>query len=245
MGRRKGGISKESMMKFGTPIGAGPNWAMVRPGFAVVGEPSGLRRVGRSIFWRSPWAICLAPWPFFACLPNRPLPLPPVFLPVLPPPLLPVPLLPVPVLPPPEPLPLPEEPPPLEPLPVMPPTMPPAPPDPPDPLEPPEPSLEVGALYSEVPRGPLQPGSAMSTRPSPSSSARFEHAGRGALRVTSPCRLPPLMSTVPEVAVPAAIIARAAPRAIVTRSLLVIGWTSCLRTLWVCRSPPPRTRRHG
>src|SRR3954470_1940764 len=144
MGRRNGGISNESMTKLGTPIGAGPNWATVRPGLALDGEPSGLRRVGCSIFWRSPWATCLAPWPFFACLPKRPGVLAPlVFLVawpeepllVLPPPLLPV-LGVVVVVPPPPP-------PPLGVLVVVP---------------PPEP-LDAGALYSSVSRGPAQPGS--------------------------------------------------------------------------------------
>src|SRR3954453_12769034 len=90
MGRRKGGISKESMTKLGTPIGAGPNVATVRLGLLLEGEPSGLRRLGCSIFSRSPLATSLAPWPFLACLPNRPGVLPPevVLLPALPPELL-------------------------------------------------------------------------------------------------------------------------------------------------------------
>ena len=52
--------------------------------------------------------------------------------------------------------------------------------------------------------------------------------------------------TVTEVAVPAAIIGRAAPRAMVTRSFLVIWLAVPAReTRWVCRSRPPRTRRHA
>src|SRR4249920_210681 len=90
------------MTKLGTPIGAGPNCATVRPGLVLAGEPSGLRRVGCSIFCFSAVATCLAPWPFLACLPKRPglLPAVVVFLPALPPP-------PVVVVLPPEPPPLP------------------------------------------------------------------------------------------------------------------------------------------
>src|SRR5215207_2804878 len=74
MGSRKGGISNESMMKLGTPIGAEPNWAMVRAGLASVGVPSGLRTGGCSIFWRWPLITSLA-LPFFgAFLPNSPEP---------------------------------------------------------------------------------------------------------------------------------------------------------------------------
>ncbi len=62
------------MTKLGTPIGAAPNWAMVRPGLALVGEPSGLRTGGCSIFSRwaliTPFALpCLGPF-----LPKRPPP---------------------------------------------------------------------------------------------------------------------------------------------------------------------------
>src|SRR4029077_18190546 len=92
MGRRNGGILKESVIELGTPIGAGPNVATVRPGLVGAGEPSGLRRVGCSIFCFSPLAICFAPWPFLFCLPNSPGVLPPaVLLPALPPPPLLVP----------------------------------------------------------------------------------------------------------------------------------------------------------
>jgi hypothetical protein len=102
---------------------------------------------------------------------------------------------------------------------------------PPEAVSPPE----VGALYSESSSGLLQPGSDRSTSPSPSSSERFEHGGR-----TLPP--PPLVVVAPlvvvvlgtstctsadvvvreGVALPAAIIARAPPRAMVTRSFLVI-----------------------
>src|SRR5882757_6163168 len=152
MGRRKGGISKESMTKLGTPIGAGPNVATVKPGLVLAGEPSGLRRLGCSIFAFSPLATSLAPAPFLACLPNRPgvFAPPAVFLPALPLVLL------------------------LEPLPAVVVVL----PDPPEVVVPPPEPPEVGALYSEVSRGPLQPGSARSTRPSPSSSFRFAQAGR-------------------------------------------------------------------
>src|SRR5882757_5445426 len=159
MGRRKGGISKESMTKLGTPIGAGPNVATVKPGLVLAGEPSGLRRLGCSIFAFSPLATSLAPAPFLACLPNRPgvFAPPAVFLPALPLVLL------------------------LEPLPevvVPPPAVVVVLPDPPEVVVPPPEPPEVGALYSEVSRGPLQPGSPRSTRPSPSSSFRFAHCGR-------------------------------------------------------------------
>src|SRR4051794_29162326 len=60
------------MTKFGTPIGAGPKLATVRPGFVLAGEPSGFRRAGWVIFCFSFLAVCLAPWPFLFCLPNRP-----------------------------------------------------------------------------------------------------------------------------------------------------------------------------
>ena len=217
------------MTKLGTPIGAGPNCATVRPGLVLAGEPSGLRRVGCSIFCFSAVATCLAPWPFLACLPKRPglLPAVVVFLPALPPP-LPVVVV---VLPPePPPLPvvvvvLPPEPPPLPVVVVV------LPPEPP----------EVGALYSEISSGPLHPGSARSTRPSPSSSLRFEQAGRAAVVGALTWALP----TVIEVAVPAAIIARAAPKAMVTRSFLVIWLADPGPRTWVCWSRPPRTRRHA
>ncbi len=84
IGSRKGGISKESITELGTPIGAGPNWATVRLGLVGAGEPSGLRRAGLEIFWRSPLATALAPLPFWFCLPKRPLVAAPV-LPFLPP----------------------------------------------------------------------------------------------------------------------------------------------------------------
>ena len=118
------------------------------------------------------------------------------------------------------------------------------PPEPPPPVVvvvlPPEPP-EVGALYSEISSGPLHPGSARSTRPSPSSSLRFEQAGRAAVVGALTWALP----TVIEVAVPAAIIARAAPKAMVTRSFLVIWLADPGPRTWVCWSRPPRTRRHA
>src|SRR5215208_5185942 len=216
------------MTKLGTPIGAGPKVARVRLGLVSAGEPSGLRSAGCSIFDFSPLAMSLAPRPFLACLPNSPGVLPPVvFLPAVPPPDLPDPLLP----------PLP---PPLEPPPVMPLTMPPAPPE--SPVDPP---LEVGALYSELSVGPLQPGSLRSERPSPSSSERFAHCGStcsvpGTVTVTLPT------PTVPEIAVPAATMAKVAPRAMITRTFLVIWLAVPARDdLRVCRLRPPCTRRHG
>src|SRR5918994_1869889 len=139
---------------------------MVRPGLVSAGEPSGLRRAGCSIFLRSPLAIALVPLPLASCFPNRPLPpVPSTLLPALPvPPVVVVVVLPVVVvvlvvLPAPVPVPVPPEP---------------EPPVPPVPESPPD----VGALYSLVPSGPLQPGSPRSTRASPSSSLRFEHPGR-------------------------------------------------------------------
>jgi hypothetical protein len=62
----------------------------------------------------------------------------------------------------------------------------------------PEPPPEVGALYSELSRGPLQPGSPRSASPSPSSSLRLEQAGRAAVVGVLTWPLP----TVSEVAVP-------------------------------------------
>src|SRR4051812_43262668 len=151
------------MTKFGTPIGAGPKLATVRPGFVLAGEPSGFRRAGWVIFCFSFLAVCLAPWPFLFCLPNRPGVLAPVvFLLVFPPPVLELLSL--------EPLP------PLEPPPVTPLTMSPTPPE--VVVPPPEPPVEVGALYSEVSSGPLHPGSDRSTRPSPSSSLKLAHCVR-------------------------------------------------------------------
>src|SRR6476619_894542 len=111
IGSRKGGISNESIRKLGTPIGAGPNWATVRLGLVAAGEPSGLRRAGSWIFWRSPLAPALAPLPFWFCLPKRPFVAAPV-LPFLPPELplvvvvvevVPLVVVPPPPLPPPEP----------------------------------------------------------------------------------------------------------------------------------------------
>src|SRR5918996_6594700 len=72
MGRRNGGISKASITGLGTPIGAGPKGAMVIPGLVAAGDPSGFLRTGRSILVRSPFARSRAPFPCFACLPNRP-----------------------------------------------------------------------------------------------------------------------------------------------------------------------------
>src|SRR5215208_6722326 len=174
------------MTKLGTPIGAGPNWAMVRPGLEGAGDPSGLRSAGFSIFSRSPLATSLAPWPFLACLPKRPGALSPaVFLVALPPPELVLPA----ALPPPE-------------LGVVVVVVVVVVVLPPEPLEPPLPPLDVGALYSEVSTGPVQPGSLRSVRPSPSLSERSAHCGRapvvGTLTVTLPT------PTVPEIAVPAA-----------------------------------------
>src|SRR5262245_53363290 len=200
MGSRKGGISKESIRKLGTPIGAGPKVAIVRLGFRAVGEPSGLRSVGSRIFWRSPLAIALAPLPFLFCLPNRPLP---------PGPALPgffwaFPEGPTAVV--------------VEPVVLV---------VDPDPPEPP-----VGTLYSSVSSGPLQPGSARSTRPSPSSSARLEHCVGGVVVVPPVLTSPPDPGTVPvtsvvptesELALPAATIARAPPSAMMTRSFFLIG----------------------
>src|SRR3954447_26544672 len=162
------------MTKLGTPIGAGPKVATVSPGLVGAGEPSGLRSAGCSIFWLSSLAVCLAPWPFLLCLLKRPEVLPPpVFVPALPPPeppppglLVPVVVLLVPLV----------EPPPEPPMPV------PAIPPEPEPVLPPE---EVGALYSELSDGLLQPGSLMSVRPSPSSSERFEHSARAPVPGTS------------------------------------------------------------
>src|SRR4029453_15142006 len=53
IGSRKGGISELWITKFGTPIGAGPKVATVRPGLVLAGEPSGGRRGGSWVFWRS------------------------------------------------------------------------------------------------------------------------------------------------------------------------------------------------
>jgi hypothetical protein len=134
------------------------------------------------------------------------------------------------------------------------------PPEPPDAGAPEvEPLPEVGALYSESPSGLLQPGSDRSTRPSPSSSERFEHCGR-----TVPP--PPLVvvalvvvvlvvvvlgtwtcafsGAIAEAALPAAIIARAPPRAMVTRSFFVIGLADVARGHLGWRFQPPCTRRH-
>src|ERR1700742_761241 len=61
------------MRKFGTPIGAGPKLATVRPGFWSVGEPSGLRSAGSVIFARSALAMAFASLPCFFCLEKRPL----------------------------------------------------------------------------------------------------------------------------------------------------------------------------
>src|SRR5215207_2150633 len=72
------------MMKLGTPIGAGPKAATVRPGLRSVGEPSGLRRMGWVILLRSSITTSFAPRRFFFCLPNSPL-APTPFLPALPP----------------------------------------------------------------------------------------------------------------------------------------------------------------
>src|SRR3954451_13325920 len=68
-----------------------------------------------------------------------------------------------------------------------------------EPPLPPEPPVEIGALYSEVSSGPLQPGSPRSTRPSPSSSLRLAHCGRTPSVGAFTCTFP----TVIEVAVPA------------------------------------------
>src|SRR5215210_533685 len=218
------------MTRLGTPIGAGPNWATVRPGFWSVGVPSGLRSFGCWIFWRSPLAAFLAPLPFFACLPNRP-----------PPPFLPPPALTVPPLDPPR---LPEPPPAPGGLTELPTVVVAPPPELPLPPEPPESPDEVGALYSEVSLAPLQPGSAPSTRPSPSLSERSAHSGRtpppslGVPTVTSPA--------VIEVAVPAAMMAMAAPSAMVTRSFLVIAKPILPAIHWglpIAASLHPQARR--
>jgi hypothetical protein len=204
MGSRNGGISNESMTKLGTPIGAGPNCAIVSPGLVLAGEPSGLRRVGCSIFPRSLLWRSLAPFPFFACLPNRPLVRVPAtfLLPALPSLVLPAPLVVVVEEPPPVVVVVEESPPVVV---VLPPESP-----------------VVGTLYSEVSSAPLQPGSSRSTRPSPSLSERSEHSGSTpVVVVVSTCTSPD--PRVIEVAVPAAIIASAAPRAMVTRSFLVIA----------------------
>src|SRR5215211_4653153 len=90
------------MTKLGTPIGAGPKLATVRPGLRSVGEPSGLRRMGWVILLRSSITTSFAPRPFFFCLPNSPV-APGPFLPALPPPVVVPPLppeLPVVVVPP-------------------------------------------------------------------------------------------------------------------------------------------------
>ena len=60
------------MTKLGTPSGAAPNWAMVSPAFALVGEPSGARSAGSSIFLRS--ALLTPLPPFGAFLPKMPSP---------------------------------------------------------------------------------------------------------------------------------------------------------------------------
>src|SRR3954467_9144762 len=108
------------MTKLGTPIGAGPKVATVRPGFRAVGLPSGLRRMGCVIFCPSSITTSFGPLPFFFSLAKMPLPPPLFFLPALvvpPEVLLPeAPDPPLPVLPPPEPPP--EPPPPVEPPPI-------------------------------------------------------------------------------------------------------------------------------
>jgi hypothetical protein len=128
---------------------------------------------------------------------------------------------------------------------------------------------EVGALYSESSSALLQPGSDRSTSPSPSSSERFEQGGRtlpplpplavvvvvlavvvlavvvlavvvsGTLTCTSPDVV------VREVALPAAIIARAPPRATVRRSFLVIWLADVARGRLGVALPASRTRRHS
>src|SRR3954451_10357711 len=192
------------MTKLGTPIGAGPKVATVKPGLVGAGEPSGLRSAGCSIFWLSSLAVCLAPWPFLLCLLKRPEVLPPpVFVPALPPPEPPPPGLLVPVAV-------------VVLLPVGETHR-----DPPRTVQgiPPEPVLPpegAGAWYSDLSAGLLQPGSLMSVRPSPSSSERFEHSGSAAEPGPATEVVPTL--TVPEIAVPAAMIARVAPSAMITRT---------------------------
>ncbi len=162
------------MTKFGTPVGAGPKFAIVRLGLELVGTPlavrsgvsgigldasSGLRRTwprreGARPPWRSDVEVCLLPVPW---------PPPPTWPPL--PPVVPLPGPP------------PTVPPPLDRPPVVvvegvvvvvfPPLVVVLPPDA-EPLVP----------DSVVSSGPEQSGSARSVTPSPSLSLRSEHCGR-------------------------------------------------------------------
>src|SRR3954447_25634302 len=59
-----------SMKKFGTPIGAAPGWASVKPGFSTVGVPSVLRPlVARSAFFLA-WSLTMPSRSFVALVPG-------------------------------------------------------------------------------------------------------------------------------------------------------------------------------
>jgi hypothetical protein len=186
------------MRKLGTPIGAGPKLATVRLGFWSVGEPSELRRAGSVILARSDLATVFASLPFFFSFEKSPATgFPALALgPVVVLPCLPG--LPVVVV--------------VEPVPVVVVVVDVVVPDP------------VGSSDSSSSAGLEQPGSLRSTRPSLSLSVRSAHCGR---TVVTPSPAPVVVDEVgpveTELAVPAAEIARAAPRAMMTRSFFLIG----------------------
>ena len=231
MGRRKGGISKESMTKLGTPIGAGPNCATVRPGLVLAGEPSGLRRVGCSIFAFSPLATSLAPWPFLACLPNSPGVLPPeVFLPALPRELVPEPPPPLPpvvvVVPPPVVVVVLPEPPEVV---VPPPELPPEPPE--------VGSVVLGGIEGAAAARVGEVDEAVAVIVVQVRARREDAVGRGVdLNVPDGDRGRSSRSDNRQ---------RCAEGDDYEKLSGHLASRSCPRNLWVCRSRPPRTRRHG
>src|SRR5262245_29362645 len=113
----------------------------------------------------------------------------------------------------------------------------------------PDPPPPAGALYSSSSAVLLQPGPLRSTRPSPSLSERSEHwdkagAAPGPVVVRGSVPVPS------ELALPAATIARALPRAMMTRSFFLIFRLAdpareARGSSKVCRTQPPCSHGQG